>query len=113
MWPPRQLLTAPLHATLRLPPSTAVQGWVASIVTPTISNRSFLKQVFTFQGAHPSSCSLKSFTYEKLCVPKVSRPVPPTRAPNRAVAGGCGWAGSPHPVRCALLGGGPGCAPCT
>lgn len=54
------------------PPSG--QSWVASIVKRNISNRSFLKSVFTFQGRRPSSCSLESFTYEKLCVPQNKRP---------------------------------------
>ncbi|KAL4442112.1 hypothetical protein ABPG77_011373 [Micractinium sp. CCAP 211/92] len=70
--PANLLLISLPHPRKSTPPSA--QSWVAPIVKPTISNRSFLKQVFTFQGAHPSSCSLKSFTYEKLCVPKNNKP---------------------------------------
>ncbi|KAL4427912.1 hypothetical protein ABPG75_002001 [Micractinium tetrahymenae] len=61
------LITLP-HPRQSSPPSA--QSWVASSVKQAISSRSFLKAVFTFNGRHPSSCSIQSFTYEKLCVPR-------------------------------------------
>lgn len=67
------LAADPCCGTQPPPPATTMQSWVASIVKRNISNRSFLKSVFTFQGRRPSSCSLESFTYEKLCVPQVRR----------------------------------------
>lgn len=59
-------------------PSTPpkAQAWVDPIVPPLLT-QSLLDEVFSFpKGTKRRGCSLKSFTYSKLCVPQASSCLP-------------------------------------